>query len=406
MDYYLFLVETKNEYTIHLTNTLAPIMYDGIASIYEDAHNNAPQNEELRLFQTLLKKIPAWNDHLIEEETTRIIKLSPKGNIIDDLIKAVIKSNIMVLTNTSPDKKDNLSIKHDITTTKFIHNAYIEIARNIFQNPFLFERNCNNIDIKRNQRDAIDIIKKCIEQAIRKLLPMNVILQNYLGKTFENQSDDFQNPIPDSDYNNLRHMLNKDPINNDVAYQLVKNNETFKPHLNETKINPPKKETNNINIKIMTPTRPKINNSNLTPDDVVANKILQNKTDQIIRESEKKSVLKTKNERHSPLTNKHDEPPLANKHDDSSDEKKTEIKDDDGDTSVSYYKQQGNKIIEVYDNEKQSKKSEQRGGANYNDILNGSVNLKSILDDISSIDKNINIDKKKQEKYFNKNGNL
>ena len=35
-------------------------------------------------------------------------------------------------------KKDKLQIKHDISTTKFIHNSYIEIARNIFQNPYLF----------------------------------------------------------------------------------------------------------------------------------------------------------------------------------------------------------------------------------------------------------------------------
>jgi len=222
MSYYLYLVETKKEYTIHLENALAPLIYEGISSIYEDAKNNASEGEELRLFQNLLRKIPSWNEYLIEQETNRIIKVSTKGEIIEDLIKAVIKSNIMILTNTPPEKKDNMRIKHDISTQKFIHNSYMEVARNIFQNPYLFYHKYNSFELKKNQRDATDVIKKSIEQAIRKLLPMNLVLQNYLGNTFEIQTDDFENPIPDSDYNNLRNMLNKDPINNEGTYQLVK----------------------------------------------------------------------------------------------------------------------------------------------------------------------------------------
>jgi len=91
MSYYLYLVETKKEYTIHLINSLTPLIYEGIASIYDDTKNNATEGEELKLFQSLLRKIPSWNNHLIEQETNRIIKLSQKDDIIEDLIKAVIK---------------------------------------------------------------------------------------------------------------------------------------------------------------------------------------------------------------------------------------------------------------------------------------------------------------------------
>ena len=208
MSYYLYLIETKKEYTIHLINELTPLMYEGIQSIYEDAKENSNDNEELKLFQSLLRKIPAWNEHLIEQETNRIIKNSSKSDIIEDLINAVIKSNIMILTNTPPENKDKLQIKHDISTTKFIHNSYIEIARNIFQNPYLFYHKLNSFELKKNQRESHECIKKSIEQAIRKLLPMNVILQNYLGKTFEQiPSNDFENPIIESDYNNQKMMI-------------------------------------------------------------------------------------------------------------------------------------------------------------------------------------------------------
>ena len=297
MSYYLFLVETKKEYTIHLTNVLAPLMYEGINSIYEDAKNNSSDGEELKLFQSLLRKIPSWNEYLIERETNRIVKLSSKGDIIEDLIKAVIKSNIMILTNTSPEKKDNIRVKHDITTIKFIHNSYIEVARNIFQNPFLFYHKYNSFELKKNQREANEIIKKSIEQAIRKLLPMNMILQNYLGATFENQSDDFQNPIPNSDYNNLKNILNKDPYNNE-KYELVKSTDRIKSNnIVNVKLEAPKIKQQPI---ILTENFKKLkelsNLEHLTADEK-AEQIIINKTEEIIKQSEKIQSEKNQSEK-------------------------------------------------------------------------------------------------------------
>jgi len=226
MSYYMFLVETKKEYTIHLINALTPLIYQGIQSIYDDVKNNVNDNDELKLFQSVLRKIPLWSDYIINKETSRILKDAEKGDIIEDLIKAVIKSNLMILTNTPPDKKDKLRIKHDITTIKFIHNSYIEVARNIFQNPYLFYHKYTSFELKKNQREANDIIKNSIEQAIRKILPMNIILQNYTGNSFHNNSDDFHNTIPDADYSKLKTLLKNDKKNDEhkeeIIYKLVK----------------------------------------------------------------------------------------------------------------------------------------------------------------------------------------
>ena len=109
-------------------------------------------NDELKLFQNFLRKIPLWNDYIIKKESARILKDAEKGDIIEDLIKAVIKANIMILTNTPPEKKDKLRIKHDITYIKFIHNSYIEIARNIFQNPYLFYHKYNSYELKKKSK--------------------------------------------------------------------------------------------------------------------------------------------------------------------------------------------------------------------------------------------------------------
>lgn len=553
MSYYLYLVETKKEYTIHLVNSLAPLIYEGISSIYEDAKNNGNNGEELKLFQSLLRKIPSWNNHLIEQETNRIIKLSQKGDIIEDLIKAVIKSNIMILTNTPPEKKDNIRIKHDITSEKFIHNSYIEVARNIFQNPYLFYHNFESYQLKKNQRESLEVIKKSIEQSIRKLLPMNVILQNYLGSTFNEQTDDFQNTIPDSDYNNLRHLLNKDPT--DGAYELVKKmqyvneadrqegirqevsiQEVGKQSVKNTNINQNTNVTINNNDLIVElntkSTKPKEDSTenfkalkelakqNIGSVDNKANKIILEKTENAIRESEKQAIkkqtenndiektLQSSSDKSNKLNDLNKSVKEASRHsvsDASSEslnqsealrqsenktktqnipnkqiEHKTNLQNisfrqtenkfntqniqnitnktksnnrsrndyDTEDASISYFKQMtnNNELGEIYDNNKikeeqiisdnkssflqfNESKYAQNGGSknkkeqinqskqdikqidkpfiNYDDILNGnsSVNLKSIMNDVSSLN-NDNINANNKKKYFNKTSNL
>ena len=188
MNYYLYLVETKKEYTIHLVNALTPLIYEGIASIYNFAKEASPHGDDiLIIFQKLLRQIASWNDLIIERETNRIlssIKIN-NGTIIDDLIKAVIKANIMVLSNTPPEKKNSVNIEHNITTQKFIHCSYLVTARNIYQHPDLFDHTLNDLELKKNQRDTINIIKTSIEDAIRQLLPMKMILETYLDSNIE-----------------------------------------------------------------------------------------------------------------------------------------------------------------------------------------------------------------------------
>lgn len=434
MSYYLYLVETKKEYTIHLINALTPLMYEGIASIYEDAKTNSP-GSELMVFQNLLKKIPSWNEHIIKSETDRITRSSVKGEFIEDLIKAVIKANIMILTNTPPEKKDNLKIKHEITTEKFIHYSYIEIARNIFQNPYLFYHKHTSFELKKNQRESFEIIKNSLEQSIRKMLPMNIILQNYLGSSFiDNKSDDFHNPIPDSDYNNLRHMLNKEKTDN--TYQLVKDKFGTSKEIkeaNEELTNSEKQKKNSRNLPIV--------NIEKTNNDIINVKLNGNinanykqdiqSTDNFKKFKElglqtKTAPNKIPSFRDTETVPKKIIPTF----------KKIDIKDSDSeDESVSYYKQVKDKpdYLEVYDNSKykaenfkqtdnlpkrQPIKIQQAGKVtdqlknsdkpfiNYEDILNNdsSINLKSIMNDISTVKNNSNLENK--NKYFEKNNNL
>jgi hypothetical protein len=449
MSYYLYLIETKKEYTIHLINELTPLMYEGIQSIYQDARDNSNENEELKQVQRLLRKIQSWNEHLIEQETNRIIKNSSKSDIIEDLINAVIKSNIMILTNTPPEKKDNLQIKHDITTRKFIHNSYIEIARNIFQNPYLFYHKLNAFELKKNQRECHDCIKKSIEQSIRKLLPMNIILQNYLGKTFDQvPSDDFQNPIIESDYNNLKQMLNK---NSDV-FQLIKHNKiNANADANDDKINikldlpatrqinqttdnfktlkelgkqneSPKcnilysiLESENTDNKLLYAQMKKSYNKQLDKqldkqisdkqisDKQILDKKVSDSTTSDIRVSEK--IISDKKSSNYQISDKK----ISNYQmsEKIASERNNILNCDSEDASASYFRQNSYKkdFIEVYNEDNKTKNKQ---FLDYNKLDDDtSIDLKSMINSISSVStdtKYNNINNKK--KYFSKNNNL
>jgi hypothetical protein len=220
-----FLVETKTEYTIQLINIITPFMYEGFKSIYDEAIKISKNSEELKVFQTLLRRIPSWNNDILKAETKRILMDSNFSDILEDLLKAVIKSNIMILTNTPPENKNKLKINFIIEFDKFIHNAYIESAKNIFQNPFLFFHKCTPLELKRNERDACETIKNSIMDAIRKMLPINMILKEYLGKSYTDspKNEPIDKIVSEHDKSRIEQLLDADK-ESDHKYTLVKKN--------------------------------------------------------------------------------------------------------------------------------------------------------------------------------------
>ena len=229
-----FLVETKNEYTTHLTNILTPLIFEGIQSIYKEAMEIAGTNDILKIYQSFLKRIPKWNQLIIEKETDRIINSSHSFGWLNDLIKATLKSNILILMYNPSNKHQKIDSKYykNIKTTDFIHRIYIECAREIWNNPYLMYHLYPPIEIKRNQRECMNIIKDCIKEAIRKLLPVKHILDLYLGddvkiNTFDNN---FDKTITEEDEYNLKKLIKKDLSNNNniITYKNMSENNTDK----------------------------------------------------------------------------------------------------------------------------------------------------------------------------------
>jgi hypothetical protein len=179
---------------------MAPLMYEGISKMYiqsrklEQKYIEAQQKHPevvnpgvLKIFQKLLMDIPNLNNNKIKEEEIRIRDNSKVADIFDDLIRATMKSYIVLLTYNISEKQCRIvdSRYHEnIDIREFIHKCYIESARKFHECPHIFYHEFNNNQLLKNKRDAHTIIKESIHTAIMRSLPLKAILEEYLSNDY------------------------------------------------------------------------------------------------------------------------------------------------------------------------------------------------------------------------------
>ena len=174
--------QAKIEYTKQLVDILYPHMFDGVKSIYDEAkviYANRTGTPILFIFRELLEKVPIWNSEIIDAECSRIVHNS-SCDWFDDLITAVFISHTKILTSIGPNQsftKINVTIPK---STTFIHKSYINVAREIWKNPYLFNEQVPGHEYQRNSKEVENIIKVCIETTVRNLLPVKEILREHL----------------------------------------------------------------------------------------------------------------------------------------------------------------------------------------------------------------------------------
>uniref|UniRef100_A0A6C0D628 Uncharacterized protein n=1 Tax=viral metagenome TaxID=1070528 RepID=A0A6C0D628_9ZZZZ len=182
------IIESKNEWCARLTNTLTPCIIEGLRSIFTEAYDVCLENSEetkyLMTFQNFLNNIPKWSSEIVENEKQRIIT-SSACNYLEDLITCVHITQLKSLTSTRvglKQKKINIDIPD---LHKFIHKTYINVARKVYVNIYLFEKNIKPLQVQKNNRELELLIKECILNTIRESIPIEHILQMYLDETLE-----------------------------------------------------------------------------------------------------------------------------------------------------------------------------------------------------------------------------
>ena len=188
------LHESRNEWCGRLIAIFTPLVNEGIRSIFNEAWkiclDNDEANKYLMTFQNLLSRIPKWNAVIVEEERKRVIERSG-CNYLEDLITCVHIIQLKVLTCIRVGNKQK---KIDISIPKldtFIHKVYINVARKIYSNVYLFEKNINPLQMQKNNREFEVIIQECILMAIRESIPTESIIRAYMDESVEQEEEVF-----------------------------------------------------------------------------------------------------------------------------------------------------------------------------------------------------------------------
>ena len=182
------LHESKNEWGARLVTLLTPLVIDGYKSILEESITLCKDNNEmdkyLMTFQNLISRIPKWNQQIVENERKRICEKS-RCNYLEDLVTCVHILQLKTLTAMRAGQKQK---KIDINVPKlddFIHKIYINIARKVYKNVYLFQVGIEPLQIQKNHRELEIIVQECILNTLRESIPVEAILKAYMDESIE-----------------------------------------------------------------------------------------------------------------------------------------------------------------------------------------------------------------------------
>jgi GTP:adenosylcobinamide-phosphate guanylyltransferase len=182
------LHESRNEWSSRLVAILTPLIIDGYKSILDEAIKLCKENGEmdkyLMTFQNFISRIPKWNATIIETERKRICEKSG-CNYLEDLVTCVHIVQLKILTAMRVGQKQK---KIDINIPKlddFIHKTYINVARIVYKNVYLFEINIPPLQVQKHYRELEIIVREGILNTLRESIPVEAILKAYMDETIE-----------------------------------------------------------------------------------------------------------------------------------------------------------------------------------------------------------------------------
>ncbi len=150
-------IDTKKEYIHYILDSITIPIAEKINSFYLQSIND---KSGLKGFQIKLNNIKSWNNLIIDEEYSNILKNSKYKNL-DKIYKLIIINSIKIKIYEFKNKIDNIDIKFP-SIKDFIHKCYYNVAQWAWKNPFLFftNKNLKHSEIQNNYNIIEKNIKK------------------------------------------------------------------------------------------------------------------------------------------------------------------------------------------------------------------------------------------------------
>lgn len=198
------LNESKNEWCARLLNVLTPHFVRGIQSIYDESvsicKTTGEPNKYLMTFQNFLSRIPHWNNHIIETERDRIIEAS-ECQYLEDLITCIHVIQLKMLSCMRVSHENKKVDMHLPNLVEFLHTVYINIAKKLYTNVYLFENTVEPMTKQRNNREVELIVRECIINTVRDNIPVAELLRIFMddGEEHDTETETRECVVADKD---------------------------------------------------------------------------------------------------------------------------------------------------------------------------------------------------------------
>jgi hypothetical protein len=139
--------------------------------------------------------------------------------------------------------------KIDINIPKlddFIHKVYINVARKVYKNTYLFEIKIPPLQTQKHNRELEIIVQECILNTVRESIPVEAILKAYMDETVE---EDVTEEIKEEYVDEVIKVSDAD-LNNDVIITNTNTNSESKIRFNDTDY---VRDTNNNETSVNSP---------------------------------------------------------------------------------------------------------------------------------------------------------
>lgn len=169
-------IHVKNELIAEFLDAITPSIYQGFLSLYDGAmkYNERVHHDKsqiMEIFQDLLRVIiPKWNSTTIKDEVRRIKIQSKKDDTLEKYLTTIVKISYDIM---------EVETEVSIDFNAFIHACYIQTAKEIYNNPYIFYHLVPEIEKRKNQEEAIQIVRNSIQYCIRKEINYDMYVDKF-----------------------------------------------------------------------------------------------------------------------------------------------------------------------------------------------------------------------------------
>jgi hypothetical protein len=225
------ILEAKNVAVRSITEILAPHIYNGLLTMYNKA-SSLNKSEAIKMFQLSLERIGILPENILKADYKYLISSCNESELTKNIEILFICYSKLTINKSKKIKKSDLEIP---SNQSFLHQCYINAARDIYTCAHLFSHKYSINEQAQHKERALDKISQAIDKTIRELIPYDTLLRKYITENTDLDSDsDSDNEKEETvaiDHNNLVSLMNLD-----VNTEIINNGEDTDNKLNNENI--------------------------------------------------------------------------------------------------------------------------------------------------------------------------